>query len=178
MKLIILNGTSGSGKTTVAKQLHQILPLSVMIPNYEIRRMISGFADYREESREIMFNIIYGIVEQALFSNVDVIVDSKIHDDCTGNSFVDRLVALGVEKAAVTYEIILQVDKQQSMDRIRTRGFKPGAILSEDNLEENVDTFLAKMDEYTKSRKDSILVDTSHLSPEQVLDEIKSIIVA
>ena len=176
MKFILLNGTSGVGKTTVARQIHELLPLSVMVPNFEIRRMISGFKNDRDKSREIMFNLTYGIIEQALVSDVDVIVDSKIHDDMTGKSVADRFINLAKKMNADVYEIILTVDKAQSLERIKNRGFSNDGILTEENIEENVDKFMSAMNEYTLSRGDAVILDTSNLTPEEVLSEVKKII--
>ncbi|MEY3784406.1 MAG: hypothetical protein RLZZ230_728 [Candidatus Parcubacteria bacterium] len=176
MKFILLNGTSGVGKTTVAWQIHELLPLSVMVPNFEIRRMISGFKNDRDKSREIMFNLTYGIIEQALVSGVDVIVDSKIHDDMSGKSVADRFINLAKKMNADVYEIILTVDKAQSLERIKNRGFSTDGILTEENIEENVDKFMSAMNEYTLSRGDAVILDTSNLTPEEVLSEVKKII--
>jgi broad-specificity NMP kinase len=176
MKLIILNGTSGAGKTAVAKKLHAHIPLSVLVPNFEIRRMISGFKNNREKSREIMFNLMQGLVEKALFSGSDVIIDSKIHDECSGNSVIDKMAAKAREFGAETYEIILNLDKAAAMERIRNRGFSKDAILNEENLEENVDTFLKKMKEYTASRTNATIIDTSHLTEQEVFTKVKEVV--
>jgi len=144
MKFTMINGPGGAGKTALAKKLHKNKELSVLVPNYLVRRMINGFRENRDRSREIMFNLTYGLVEQALVSGVDVIVDQKTHDNFSGNSVVDRYINLAKQKGATTYEIILTVDKETAMKRIKDRGFSEGGILNEENLEENVDDFLKK----------------------------------
>jgi broad-specificity NMP kinase len=172
MKLIILNGIAGAGKTTVAKRLHDALPLSVLIPNFEVRRMISHFKTNRDLSRTILFNLTYGLTEQGLRSGSHVIVDSKIHDDLTGKSIIDRLVELAKTLNAETYEVLLEVDKKRSIQRIRSRGFSKGAILTEENVEENVENFIHQMEEFKKTRRNALAIDTSTLSPDEVFSSV------
>jgi len=176
MKFIMINGPGGAGKTTLAKKLHKNKELSVLVLNYLIRRMINGFKENRDKSREIMFNLTYGIVEQALESGIDVIVDQKTHDDFSGNSIIDRYVSLAEQKGATTYEIILTVDKENAMERIRQRGFSEGGILNEENLEENVNDFLKKMNDFMASRDNAIIVNTSNMTEEEVLEKVLEII--
>ncbi len=172
----MINGISGSGKTFLADRLHSSMSLSVLVPNYFIRRMISDFKDNRDKSRKIMFNLMYGIVDQALESGADVIVDSKIHDNFAGDSVVDRYLHLANSKGVKTHEIILVVDKETAIERIRKRGFSEGGILNENNLEENVDDFLKKMNKFIALRKKPIIINTSNMNEKEVYKKVLDMI--
>ena len=63
MKLILLNGPSGVGKTTAAKKLHEIIPLSFLLDLDEQRQFISQFRIYPEESGSLSFDIALAIAE-------------------------------------------------------------------------------------------------------------------
>lgn len=176
MKFIMINGPGGAGKTTLAKKLHTDEKLSILVQNYLVRRMINGFRENRDRSREIMFNLTYGIVEQALTSGVDVIVDQKTHDNFSGNSIVDRYINLAKQKGATTYEIILTVDKENAMQRIKERGFSEGGILNEENLEENVNDFLKNMKDFIASRNNAKIINTSNMTEKEVFEKVLKII--
>lgn len=174
MKLIILNGTGGAGKTTVSKKLHEQLPLSVRLPNYELRRMVSGFKDRRAESAEIIFRLMVGMVREALAYGSDVILDSKIHDNFSGNSVIDEFIALGNEFGAEVYEIILDLDKETAIERMRGRGLKNG-LLTEENVVRNGENFYNNMQKFISSRSGAIVIDVNGLDEEAVLKEVRSV---
>jgi deoxyadenosine/deoxycytidine kinase len=50
MKLIILNGPCGVGKSTVAQKLHEVIPLSFLLDIDAQRRFISKHREFKEES--------------------------------------------------------------------------------------------------------------------------------
>lgn len=176
MKFIMLNGMSGAGKSTVARTLHEYLPLSVMVPNYYVRMMISGYKDYRKESGEMMFKLTEGLLEKGLELGSNVIVDQKTHDNFEGESVVDDYIKIAKEKGAEVYEIILMVEKDEAEKRIRDRGFTSKSLLNEDNVKRNVDKFYENMKKFIESRNNPIIIDTTNLSKKEVFDEIKKVV--
>src|SRR3989338_4290855 len=78
MKLIIINGPCGIGKSTLAARLHDRMPLSFLLDVDAQARFISHYREFTEERREMVHAVSLGIIEACLKINRSVIVDKMI----------------------------------------------------------------------------------------------------
>ena len=167
MKLIIINGTTGVGKSTVAKRLHNELPMTFLVDMDSQRRFISGYRETPKESSELSFVVSMAIIEACLKEGRDVIIDKMIWSI---NDYLDRLVSLGKKYKADTYEFILSASKKTVMERLDKRGYKPEGLLTPEKAE----LFWEETQKLTNHRDGAILIDTEKLNADEVFEKIKN----
>jgi deoxyadenosine/deoxycytidine kinase len=63
MKIIIINGPTGIGKSTISRMVHKDLPLSFLLSIDEQRRYISHYRENRIESRDLVRNLALGVID-------------------------------------------------------------------------------------------------------------------
>lgn len=169
MKLIIINGTAGVGKSTLAEKLHELLPLSFLVNVDAQRRFISQYRENAKESNDLAFEVLLAITEACLKSKRDVIVDKMIWNI---NSTLDTLSGLGEKYSAEVHEIILEASKETVVRRVDGRGYKPGGLLTP----EKVDRFWEETQKLKHERPNALVIDTDNLTAEQVLERVKSLV--
>ena len=165
MKLIVLNGPPGSGKSTVAKAIRADLPLSFLVDIDEQRRFISEYEKRPEESRELVFAVAPSIVEACLREGVDVIVDKMIWpiDNC-----LDQLCALGEKYGAEVHEFIFWADKETAHERVDGRE-KKGVFLTP----EKIDRYWEESKRLKDERPNATVIDTDKMTEDEVVATIK-----
>ena len=167
MKLIIINGPTGAGKSTLAKKLKDEYPMSFFIHFDGLRRMIGNYHDHREESRVFTFEITFSIMHTAFKQGRDVIID-KIMYDRIESAFkkrtIDMLYDLAKEYDAEVHELILWADKETIMKRLDERGHIQGGFLTKEKAEE----FWGEMNKYKDIQSTAKVVDTTDLDAEKV----------
>jgi GrpB-like predicted nucleotidyltransferase (UPF0157 family)/predicted kinase len=168
MKLIILNGPSGVGKSTIAARLHQDIPSSLLIDIDELRRAIPGYPEKRQETLLLSYEYAADAIEDGLKAGNDVIVDKAISYSDTLDSFIER----GKQCGADVYEFLLFADKQTVQKRADERGYRPGGLLTP----EKVGELWEKSDVLRTERTNAYVVDTTHLSLEEVFSHIREIV--
>ncbi len=164
MKLILINGPTGIGKSTVAKKIHEARPLSFLVDIDALRRYISGYREYREESRGLSLLISEAIIDTYLKSNHDVVVDKVFTDAETVNS----LIELGKKHKAEVYEFVLNASKELVVERANVRGFRENSLLTP----EKVEMFWQKIQEYIRVRPEAIVINIEKLNPEEVYQQL------
>src|SRR3569833_1227780 len=117
LKLIILNGPSGVGKSTTAAALHKGMPLSLRIEIDELRRWISGYREHTKESLSLANEQALSAAETHLRLGHTVIIDKSIIEA----EIVDRMHALGRQYGADIHEIILIARKDIVQERADAR---------------------------------------------------------
>ena len=80
MKLLIINGSCGIGKSTVSARMHANMPLSFLLDIDAQRRFISQYREQREESGEMIRVISNSIIKGCLKASRDVIIDKMTYD--------------------------------------------------------------------------------------------------
>ncbi len=170
MKLIIINGPCGVGKTTLSERLVQDYTLMVHVDIDRVRKQITHFRENRAQSSELAFEVAFGMVERALGHGVDVLVDKiffNSHD--APRQYLEDLVEIGERYDATIHEFILNADKATILQRATDRGFGTGGILTP----EKVDTFYDAIQLYMTRRPHAMIVDTTTLLPEDVYKYVK-----
>ncbi len=162
MKLIILNGPSGVGKSTVAGRLHALMPTSVLIDIDELRRTIPGYREKWEEGGRLAYDYAANAIEDALKAESDVIVDKTI----TQPQVLDTFVSTAHQYEAEVIEFLLFAQKETVQKRAEDRGFKPGGMLTPGKVVE----IWEKIDALRNQRTNAIVIDTTNIGPEEVFN--------
>jgi broad-specificity NMP kinase len=171
MKLIILNGPCGVGKSTIAEMLRDALPMSFLIDVDAQRRFIGKYREkeYRESSRYLSFFVALGIVQTCLADGRDVIVDKFIMKD---PNIIDKFIGLGRKNNAEVFEIILWAEKDIVLKRAENRGYKVGGSLTPQKCEE----FWYQMKDLKEQRPNAVVIPTDDLSVEETFEKVKKVI--
>lgn len=165
MKLIILNGPAGVGKSTVAARLHSQMPASVLIDIDELRRTIPGYPEKREETLRLAYEYAANAIEDGLKAGSDVIIDKGIYQP----EVLDTFISVANKCGANVMEFLLFAEKETVKKRAEERGFKPGGLLTLEKVEQH----WASADALRTQRTGAIVIDTTHISPEEVFNIIK-----
>ncbi len=167
MKLIIINGPVGVGKTTLAKQLQTKLPLSFFFHFDEMRRHIGAYHEYKVESRNLTYELAFSCAEKCFELGKDMIIDKIMYNDAekgTEKPTLDVLHAIANKYGAEVHELLIWADKEVVLKRLDERGYKPHGLLTPEKAE----LFWEKMNEFKSNRKQAIIIDSNNLSPEEV----------
>ena len=160
MKLILINGPTGIGKSTTAQKIHQAYPLSFLVDIDALRRYISGYREYKDESKQLSLLVSESIVATYLRCGHDVIIDKVFIDTQT----VERFVELGKKYEADVREFVLNASKELVVKRAKARGYRESSLLTP----EKVVKFWEETQEYIKKRSQATIVDVETLSEEYV----------
>jgi predicted kinase len=165
MKLIILNGPSGVGKSTIAALLHKELSGSVLIDIDELRRTIPNYKERREESLRLSYEYAANAIELNLTEGKEVIVDKCLSYSDT----IDLFISKGREVGAEIYEFLLFAEKAIVRKRADERGYKPNSFLTP----EKVDELWEKSNKLREERKDAVIINTTNLTLEEIYEIVK-----
>lgn len=165
MKLIILNGPCGIGKSTVARQLHTDLPLSFLLDGDAQSRYISHYREYDSERREITRAVMMGIIESCLKIKRDVIVDKMTFDP----HLLDEYHQLGKTYGADVFEFILWGGKEMVMSRAHARGWPKDNLLTPEKCER----FWMEIDQLISHRPVAKIINVEGLDETNVLEMVR-----
>lgn len=168
MKLIIINGPCGIGKSITAKNLHESMPLSYLVDVDAISRNISHYRDYREERWEIRETVAFAIVGSVLSLGRDVIVEKMMFRE----DVLDLYHKICDRHDAEIHEVILWASKEFVMKRAKKRGWRKGGLLTPEKCEQ----FWFKIDELKTKRPNAKIIDITNMNEEEVLKKIKSVV--
>ena len=175
MKLIILNGPVGVGKTTLAKKLQERLPLSFFIHFDELRRHIGDYRKNADESRALTFYLAFAIAEACFKQNKDVLIDKIMYNmlekEQTKTSLT-KLIEIAKKHGATIHEFIIWADKETVLKRLEDRGYREGGLLTPEKAE----MFWEEMDKFKDERSGAEIIDTTKLTPDEVVKKIWKII--
>src|SRR3989339_418024 len=110
MKLILINGPSGVGKSTVAERLHREIPLSLLVEVDVWRRFISAYKEHTDESLKLAYQYTTDAIESYLKTGNSVIVDKVLLD---APEILDAITLLGAKYGAEIHEFVLTAEKEK-----------------------------------------------------------------
>lgn len=167
MKLIILNGPWGVGKSTAARAMHARMPGAFHVEVDAIRRSISGYDDNPEESFRFAMRVVNDVIERCLSEGRDVILDKmlRVHE------IIDDIRAVGERHGAEVHEIILWARKETVLLRGEGRGYSVGVF-----SKEKAALAWEQMTAIIPDRPQAVIVQTDDLDHTQVLEVITQVI--
>ncbi|HVW82354.1 MAG TPA: AAA family ATPase [Candidatus Paceibacterota bacterium] len=165
MKLILINGPAGIGKSAVSARLHAELPQSILIDVDELRRSIPEYRERRKESLLLSYEKAREAAAEHLQKGETVIVDKGISFSETLDSFIEIGRRLGAEVC----EILLFAAKETLQKRADARGYKPGSLLTRERVGELWDQF----DRLRQERPTAVFIDTTNLTAEETYEHVK-----
>lgn len=168
MKLIILNGPSGVGKSTISVLLRQKIQDSVIIDVDELRRSVPDYKERREESLRLSYEMTRDLIDSFLKEGKDVIIDKAISYADT----LESLVTIGRENNAEVFELLIFADKETVQQRADNRGYKPGSLLTREKVGELWD----KANSLRIKRPNTVVIDTKDKSVEESHREILEVL--
>lgn len=168
MKLIIINGPCGIGKSTVSKHLHETMPLSYLVDVDAIGRNISHYREYKEERWELRETVAFATVDAVLSVGRDAIVEKMIFWE----NVLDKYHEVGKKHEAEIFEIILWAPKDFVMQRAESRGWREGGLLTPEKCEQ----FWHEIDDLKAKRPKAHIIDVAGLNEERVLKAIQDIV--
>ena len=136
------------------------MPGSVLVEIDELRRTIPEYREKREESLRLAYTYAASAIEEGLKKGRNVIVDKTILQP----EVLQDFIALANKHDAEVVEFFLFAEKECVQKRAEDRGYKPGGMLTPEKLVELWDS----ADELRSQRTDAIVIDTTHLSSEEV----------
>lgn len=164
----MLNGSCGVGKSTLAKQVHNSIPLSVLIDIDILTNFISDGIDGRDKEMEwkIVIQIAKNMLRASLEHGSSVIIDKMIYDANT----LDEFVNIANEFGAEIDEIILQAKVETVLNRAEARGFTTRLT------RQSCIGFWEKIEELSKARNNATILNTTELTAKGVFERLKEMI--
>ena len=164
MKVILVNGPCGAGKTTTTKALHKKLPQSVLINIDLVRSFISGYREHPSRSWKTGLNLSLALAASAMQQDRDIIVDKMIFDANAWEPFYH----LAEEFNAEVQEFIIWAEKDVVLNRCDGRGDYTEGVFTRESCER----YWNKVKDFSEQRPQAIMVDNSKLTKEQTVDKL------
>lgn len=168
MKVILVNGPCGAGKTTTTKLLHKKMPQSVLINIDLVRSFISGYREHPSRSWKTGLNLSLALAASAMQQDRTIIVDKMIFEANAWEPFYHLAKEFGAE----VQEFIIWAEKDVVLHRCDVRGdYKEGVF-----TRESCERYWTKVTDFSKERPDALLIDNSKLSKEETVEQIFSMV--
>lgn len=168
MKLIIINGPCGAGKSTLSAKLHASMPLSFLLDIDAQRGFISHYREQREMSGKMILVISMAIIKSCLEAKCDVIVDKMIFDPAICDSYHEIAKTYGAD----VYEIILWAPKEVIMKRANERGWRENGLLTPEKCE----LFWDRINELKENRPKARIVDVENITENELYSNVAKIV--
>lgn len=167
MKLIVINGPSGIGKSTTALELQKELPRSLLIDIDALRRYIEGYKEHRDESAKLSYTHALALTKAHLEFGYSVIVEKTT---LWADWFLEELEKIATKEGAEYFEFILTARKEILLARATGRGFIPNGSLTLEKVQE----MWEEVQKLPHRRPGAIVIDTSEISPSETLTSISN----
>ncbi|MBT4857305.1 AAA family ATPase [Candidatus Uhrbacteria bacterium] len=167
MKLIIINGPCGVGKSTLAEQIHADIPLSFLMDSYAQIRCISNYQNFGEERWEMTVAIANSLIDSMLGLGRDVVVDMMVYS----SEVLDFFYEIAKRHGAEVHEILLTAPRDIVIGRAEKRGWH-GGLLSR----EKVGYIWDRLEGLKELRDKANLIDTNDREVSEIYTEVKDLI--
>jgi len=117
-KLILLTGSAGIGKSTIAQMYIDEHPLSMAVEGDQIIGMMGCWRQHEPEARKLKLEHIKALMRTHLEAGHDVLLPYLVTDA----SHVNEFESIAKECEAEFHEIALLVEKGEAADRLLERG--------------------------------------------------------
>ncbi len=125
-KLIILSGSLGVGKSTLAAKYADSHPMALNLDIDDVRMHLGQWRERAEESAKLSKQMAEEMARINLLAGYDVIIPQIYRHE----EYLLRLEKVAAETKARLFEIVLYVDKQEAVKRFMNRGdFRPGGLI-------------------------------------------------
>mgnify|MGYP001619463304 CR=1 FL=1 len=163
-KVIWITGLSGSGKSTVASALKEIVPEAVVLRMDEMRKVVTPEPSYSDSERECVYRSLVYTANTLYKLGHTVIIDA------TGNrrSWRDLARTLVPDYIEVYLKCALDLCIQRESRRVETYG-APKEIYKKAEAGSPVPGIHVP---YEKSERPDLIVDTEMESPEEAAERI------
>ena len=164
MKLIIINGPCGVGKSTVARALHATMPLSYLLDVDQITRNISQYRKYHDEHRRLRDILALANVEALMKHGTDTIIEKMMPNQ----DIIDAYYEVAQKYGAQVVEIILWAEKEEVLRRKAEFGYPEGGMLTPERTAE----LWYKIDTLKDRRANAYVIDVTKMNEKQVLASV------
>lgn len=163
--LLLLDGMTGSGKTTATSLLANTLPRTAIIGMDRVKRFLSDF-ERGTKDNTIARNVVFSMTEAYLHHSISVIVDQPIKTQTELAAYEN----LAETSDIPLYKIQLHTDPNDALERVLSRQEGSKHQLPEDHIRRNISLYK------DRSEDGFIVIETTSKSKEEVAENILSII--
>ena len=154
--LLLLDGMTGSGKTSVTKLLAERLPRTAIIGMDKVKRFVTDFERGKRDN-QIAKAVIFEMAKKYLELGLSVIVDQPLKDE-----EIFQYGKLAEDLSVKCYKIQLYSSSEVSFNRVKERQKNLVNKVPEDRILKNISFFK------DRSHLGFFVIDTSNLSIEKV----------
>ncbi len=155
--LLLIDGMTGAGKTTVAKLLGESMSRTAILGVDKIKRFISDFERGGRDNK-IAKNIIFEMTKKYLSHNISVIVEQSFKSE----EEFQRYENIAKKYKIPIYKIQLLTNPKLALKRVLSRQDNWKHKVSEDRIKHNISLF------EDKKSYGFIAIDTSEIKPKEV----------
>lgn len=159
--LLLIDGMTGSGKTTVSNLLSERTPRVATIGMDKVKRFISDF-ERCEKDNAIARDIIFEMTKKYLDHNISVIVDQPIKTEDELKRYED----IARKYSAPIYKVQLFTTPKLAFERVIKRQENREIKVPKERIKRNISLFKNKKD------KGFFIIDTSKISSDQAAESI------
>ena len=159
--LLLVDGMSGAGKTTVTKLLAEELPRTAIVGFDKIKRFVSDFErGFRDN--QIAREVTMVMVQKYLDLGLSVIVEHPFKTE----EEIDSYTKLANEQHIPCYKFQLHTDPDVALQRVMERTKKNNGDLTEERARQNISLF------QTREHLNFKVINTTKLEPQEIAETI------
>jgi thymidylate kinase len=163
--LLIIDGMTGAGKTTVSKLLAEKIPRMAVIGMDKVKRFISDF-ERGERDNQIAREIVFAMTEKYFDHGISVLIEQPFKSD----EELQKYEMLAQKYAASVCKIQLFTTPKLALERVQNRQKDCEDKCPEERVKRNIGLF------ENRSHQGFVVIDTSHLPSSEVADEIVKLV--
>ena len=163
--LLILDGMTGAGKTTISRLLSEHIPRVAVIGMDKVKRFISDF-ERGERDNTIARDIIFEMTKKYFDHGISVLVEQPFKS----KEELKRYEVLCQKYSIPIYKVQLFANPKTAFQRVLGRQESREIKVPEDRIERNISLFENKKD------RGFIVIDTSNISSKEINKRILKII--